>query len=484
MHFKDLHEFIGYLETKNDLVRIERQVSSELEITEIADRMVKSGGPALLFENVLGSKFPLVINLFGTHQRVAWALGVDSTDEVVSRVKKILGIINNPPKSLMDKLGTLTNLAGIAKAQPKLVKKGVCQEITLIGSEVDLNKLPILKCWPEDAGKFITLPLVISKDPISGHRNVGIYRMQIFDSATTGMHWQTHKVGASHLRKGIDHKIERMEVAVALGGDPTTIWSGSMPLPPDLDEFAVSGIIREKSVEMVKCKTIDVDVPANAEFVLEGYVIPGELRKEGPFGDHTGYYSLPQNYPVYHVTAITHRRNPIYPTTMVGRPPSEDFFMGKASERIMLPALQMTLPEVVDMNMPAEGIFTNYVLVSIKKEFPGHARKVMYGLWGIGQMSLVKGIVIFDEHVNIQDHSEVAWRLGANVDPKRDIIIVEGAIDDLDHASSTPKFGAKIGIDATSKDQSEGRTEEWPNEIIMDPAIKNLVDQQWSEYNL
>jgi 4-hydroxy-3-polyprenylbenzoate decarboxylase len=484
MKFKDLREFIAFLEDKGELRRISTTVSRDLEITELADRMVKSGGPALFFENVEGSTVPVVIGLFGTHQRVAWALGVDNVETITDRVRKLLGIAQGPPPGLIGKLRTAGDLIGLARSQPKIVGSGPCQEVVLEGEGVDLDLLPSLKCWPEDGGRFITLPLVISRDPDNGTRNVGIYRMQVYDKRTTGMHWQTHKVGAHHLRVRKSAGLDRMEVAVAIGGDPATMWSGSMPLPPGIDEIAVAGVIREEAVELVRCKTVDLEVPAQAEFVLEGYVVPGETRSEGPFGDHTGYYSPAEEYPVFHVTALTYRRDPIYPTTVVGRPPSEDFFMGKANERIMLPALQTAVPEVVDMNMPAEGIFTNYVLVSIRKEYPGHARKVMYALWGIGQMMLVKGIVVFDGHVDVQDLSEVAWRVGANVDPSRDLVIVEGAIDDLDHAATTSKFGSKIGIDATAKSRSEGMDRDWPPEIVMSEEIKKLVDGRWKEYGL
>ena len=484
MKFNDLREFIAFLEERGELRRIKTPVSRDLEITELTDRVVKSGGPALLFESVEGYDIPVVINLYGTHQRVAWALGVEHIDELTDRVRKLLGMAQGPPAGLMNKLRAARDVIGLARAQPKVVRSGPCQDVVITGEGLDVNMLPALKCWPMDAGRFITLPLVISRDPATGVRNVGTYRMQIYDGKSTGMHWQTHRVGAKHLRIGAEREIERLDVAVALGGDPTTTWSGSMPLPPDLDEIAISGVIRQEPVQMVRCKTVELEVPAQAEFVLEGYVTPGEVRSEGPFGDHTGYYSLADDYPVFHLTAITHRRDPIYPTTMVGRPPTEDYFMGKASERIMLPALQMAVPEIVDMNMPAEGIFTNYVLVSMKKEYPGHARKVMYALWGIGQMALVKGVVVLDDHVDVQDLSEVAWRLGANIDPARDIVIVEGPADDLDHAASTPRYGSKIGIDATAKGVDEGRSREWPPDIVMSEEIKRLVDGKWSEYDI
>ena len=484
MSFKDIREFVSFLEDKGELRRVRTAVSRDLEITELADRTVKSGGPALLFENVEGYSMPVAINLFGTHQRVAWALGVDSLDDLTERVRKLLAVVQGPPAGLKGKLGALGDLVGLARTQPKTVKKAPCQEVVITGDDVDIDMLPALKCWPMDAGRFITLPLVISRDPETGRRNVGTYRMQIYDGNTTGMHWQTHKVGAHHYRQGEMRGEDRLEVAVALGGDPTTIWTGSLPLPPDMDEIMVSGIIREQAVEMVKCKTVDLEVPAHSEIVLEGYVVPGELRAEGPFGDHTGYYSPADDYPVFHVTAVTHRREPIYPTTVVGRPPSEDFFMGKASERLMLPALQLTQPELVDINMPAEGIFHNLVLVSINKEYPGHPRKVMYALWGLGLLMLAKTIVVVDHDVNVQDLSEVAWRVTANIDPSNDTVFVEGPVDDLDHSASAPRYGSKMGIDATRKGAMDGRSREWPSDIVMTEEIRRLVDGKWDQYGI
>ena len=484
MSFKDLREFIAFLEEKGELRRVQTPVSCELEIAELADRTVKAGGPALLFENVEGYDMPVVINLYGSRERMAWALGVESLDELAERVRKLLGMLQGPPSGMLNKVRALGELVGLARTQPKTVAKGPCQEVVITGDDVDVNMLPALKCWPEDAGRFITLPLVISRDPETGRRNVGIYRMQIYDGKTTGMHWQTHKVGAHHARVGEERRQERLDVAVALGGDPTTVWTGSLPLPPDMDEIAVSGVIREEAVEMVRCKTVDLEVPAQAEIVLEGYVVPGELRPEGPFGDHTGYYSPADDYGVFHVTAITRRRDAIYPTTIVGRPPTEDFFMGKASERLLLPALQMTLPEVVDMNMPAEGVFHNLVLVSIKKEYPGHARKVMYALWGLGLLMLAKTIIVVDHYVTVQDLSEVAWRVTANLDPANDVVFVEGPVDDLDHSAALPRYGGKMGIDATAKGPMDGRTREWPADIVMSEEIKRLVDSKWSEYGI
>ena len=484
MKFKNLRDFIAFLDDKGELRRISAPVSCELEIAEIADRTVKSGGPALLFENVVGYDMPLAINLFGTHQRMAWGLGVERIDELTERIRKLLSLVQNPPTGLVNKMRTLGDLMGVAKTQPKSVSRAPCQQVVLMGDDADLNLLPALKCWPMDAGRFITLPLVISRDPVSGRRNVGIYRMQIYDSHTAGMHWQTHKVGAHHYRLGEEQRLDRLEVAVALGGDPATIWSGALPLPPDMDEIGAAGFVRDEAVEMVKCRTIDLEAPAQAEIVLEGYVVPGELRPEGPFGDHTGYYSPAEDYPVFHLTAITHRSEPIYPTTIVGRPPSEDFFMGKAIERVMLPAVQMTLPEVVDMNMPAEGVFHNLILVSMKKEFPGHPQKVMHALWGLGLLMLAKTIIVVDHFVDVQDLSEVAWRVTNNIDPANDVVFAQGPIDDLDHATPMPKFGSKMGIDATAKGRADGRAREWPADIVMSDQIKSLVDGRWKEYGL
>jgi len=482
MGYQNLREFIAFLESKNEIHYIDAPVSRDLEITEITDRAVKSGGPALYFRNVEGFTMPIVTNLFGTHQRMAWALGVDSTDDLTLKVREILGIVKTPPESLFDKLKTLKDMASIAKTQPKTVSSGPCQEVVKIGHKADLNSLPHLKCWPDDGGRFITMPLVISRDPITGKRNVGTYRMQVYDSNTAGMHWQSHKVGASHYRSGELQELEKMEVAVTLGSDPTTMWTGALPLPPDMDEIAVSGVVSNSSVKMVKCKTIDLEVPANSEVVLEGYVIPGELKEEGPFGDHTGYYSLEDDYPVFHLTAITHKKDPIYPATVVGRPPSEDYFMGKAVERLMLPALQLTLPEIVDINMPAEGVFHNLVIVSMKKEYPGHTRKVMNAIWGLGLMMLAKGIIIVDDNVNVQDLSEVAWRVSSNINPDTDLVITEGPVDDLDHSSPTPKYGSKLGIDATKKTEMDGRKRTWPPDVIMSDEMKSYVSKRWTEY--
>jgi 4-hydroxy-3-polyprenylbenzoate decarboxylase len=484
MKFTDLRDFVAFLERKGELRRIKTPVDSELEITEIADRVVKMGGPALLFENVTGYDMPVLINMFGTRQRMAWGLGVDNLDDVVERIEGLLQLMHGPPQGIINKLRTLGQIVHLGSFQPKTVSSAPCQEIVLNGDEVDLFQLPVLKCWPMDAGRFITLPLVITRDPETGVQNYGTYRMQVYDRNTTGMHWQTHKVGTRHYRISGERGEDRLPVAVALGADPATIWTGSAPLPPDMDEMIVAGFLREDGVDLVKGKTVDLMIPAQAEIVLEGYVVPGEERAEGPFGDHTGYYSMTDLYPVFHVTCLTRRRDPIYPATIVGRPPMEDYWMGKVTERLFLPALKLVLPEIVDINMPAEGVFHNLVIVSIKKEFPGHARKVMNGLWGLGLMSLAKTIVVVDHFVDVQNPSEVVWRVTNNIDPAQDLVINQGPIDDLDHASPTPKFGSKVGIDATQKGPLEGRTREWPPDILMDPEIKSLVDSKWSEYGI
>ena len=482
--FDDLSDFINFLEEKNQLVRISTPVSSELEITEIADRTIKNNGPALLFENVDDKNIPVAINLFGSEERMAFALGVDNLNELPGVVNKLIDLTKNPPKSILDKVKMLNELINISKSSPKLVKKAPCQDVVLTGDKINLFELPILKCWPDDAGKFITLPLVITRNLNTGQRNVGTYRMQIYDKNTTGMHWQTHKVGTAHYRKAEEMAQQKMEVAVAIGGDPLTIWSGSLPLPPDMDELLVAGVLKGSPIELVKCKTVDLEVPANCEFVLEGYINIGEQRIEGPFGDHTGFYSEPSEYPVFHLTAITHKDNPIYPAVIVGKPPTEDYFMGKASSKLMLPALQLTMPEIVDVHMPAEGLFHNFAIVSMKKEYPGHVQKVMYGLWGMGLMALTKIIVVVDDYVDVENISEVTWRIGTNIDPSRDLVILKGPTDDLDHASEVPKYGGKIGIDATSKGKVDGFNRDWPDEIVMSKEIKKLVEKKWDNYKI
>ncbi len=484
MRFKDIREFITLLDSRGELRRISVPVSRDLEITEIADRVSKQGGPALLFERVEGYDIPVLINAYGSSQRIAWALGVERLNDLSERVRKLLGLMQGPPQGIMDKLHTLGELRKMASYQPKTVRNAPCQEVVLTGDQVDLDRLPILTCWPLDGGRTITLPLVVTRDPETGTRNMGTYRMQVYDARTTGMHWQTHKVGTHHMRVAREEGRPRIDAAVALGADPTTLWTGTAPLPPEMEELLIAGFLREEGVELVRCKTVDLEVPAHAEIILEGYVDPEELRDEGPFGDHTGYYSPKDPYPVFHVTAITHRRNPIYVTTIVGRPPMEDYFMGKATERLFLPIIQMMLPEVVDMNMPAEGVFHNLVIVSIKKEYVGQPRKVMYALWGLGLMMLAKNIIVVDHSVDVQNLSQVTWRVTNNIDPSQDVQFAAGPLDDLDHASRIAKYGSKMGIDATAKGPTDGRTREWPPDILMSEEVKALVDGKWEQYGI
>jgi 4-hydroxy-3-polyprenylbenzoate decarboxylase len=376
-------------------------------------------------------------------------------------------------------------LAEMGSFFPKTVSTGPCKEVIRKRGEFSLFDFPILQCWPDDGGRYITLPMVFSKNPDTGKRNCGCYRLQIFDEQTTGMHWQTHKQGAEHYRRlHREGKTKRMEVAVAIGADPAAMYSAILPLPPDLDEMMIAGFLRSKPVEMVKCETIDIEVPANAEIVLEGYVELGELRTEGPFGDHTGFYSLADDYPVFHVECVTHRKDPVYATTIVGPPPMEDFYMGNAIERIFLPLMRLNLPEVRDIHMPAEGIFHNLILVAIRKSYPGQARKVMHGIWGTGQAMFSKCIVVVDEDVDVQNLSEVAWKALNNIDPQRDIEFVTGPVDSLDHASRLPNYGSKMGIDATRKWPGEGFTRPWPNVIRMSPEVREKVDGLWKKAGL
>ncbi|BAF59619.1 3-polyprenyl-4-hydroxybenzoate decarboxylase and related decarboxylases [Pelotomaculum thermopropionicum SI] len=475
-----MRAFMAELEKRGLLKRIKVEVDANLEITEISDRVVKSGGPALLFENVKGYQIPVVTNLFGTLERMKLALNVDNLDQVGEALLEIL----QPPdlSSLIDKLKALPRLAQLSSFLPKTVKSGPCKEV-IIKDNPSLAMLPVLKCWPEDGGPFITLPLVFTKDPETGRRNVGMYRMQVYDERTTGMHWHIHKDGAEHFNK-CKSRGNRMPVAVALGADPAVIFSAAAPLPAGIDEMIFAGFLRKEPVELVRCETVDVDVPAKAEIILEGYVDPWETRLEGPFGDHTGYYSLADYYPVFHLTCITHRKNPVYPATIVGRPPMEDAFIGKAVERIFLPLIRLQLPEVKDMNMPPEGVFHNCVIVSIKKRYPGQAKKVMSALWGMGLMMLAKLIIVVDEDVNVQNISEVMWRVFNNIDAGRDVMMVEGPVDALDHSSPLPHLGTKMGIDATRKWPSEGHLREWPRDIIMSEDVKKEVDRKWEKYGI
>jgi 4-hydroxy-3-polyprenylbenzoate decarboxylase len=471
-----LRDWIGLLEREDELVRIDTEVDPYLEITEINDRMVKSGGPALLFANPK-SRHPLLINQFGTERRMCMAFDAPSLDHVAKRLEDVLEM--QPPQGLAEKVRGLKKLKSIADSLPKTVRHGPAQQVVLEGDDVDLGLLPVQTCWPQDAGPFITLPAVITHDPKTGVRNLGMYRLQVIDRNTTAMHWQIHKDG----RMDYLATDGRLEVAVALGLDPVTTYSASAPLPKHIDELMLAGFLKGHPVELVRCKTVDLEVPANAEIVLEGYVQKDELTAEGPFGDHTGYYTPAEPFPVFHVTAMTMREDAIYPSIVVGKPPQEDAWLGKATERIFLPAVRMTVPEIVDYDLPVAGAFHNCVIVSIRKRFPAHAQKVMHAIWGLGMLSLSKSIVVVDEHVNVHDYEEVFFYVCANVDPKRDVLLTEGPLDHLDHAPTLQFQGGKLGIDATHKGPDEG-TREWPPEIEMTEEIKALVDSRWAEYGL
>src|SRR5438034_10971254 len=473
----DLRAWIDLLEREGELVRIGAEVDPDLEITEITERVVKAGGHALLFESVKGSPHPLLINQFGSERRMCLAFDAPSLDSVAARLEEVLQM--QPPQGLAEKVRGLRKLKSIADSQPKRVRSGPCQELVLTGEDVDLDALPIQHCWPGDAAPFITLPAVITKDPRTGGRNVGMYRMQKLDALTTAMHWQIHKDGRADylLADG------RLDVAVALGLDPVTTYAASAPLPKHVDELMLAGFLRGEPVELVRGATVDLEVPASAEIVLEGYVQKDDLAEEGPFGDHTGYYTAAEPFPVFHVTAATLRRDAIYPSIVVGKPPQEDAWLGKATERIFLPAIRMTVPEIVDYDLPVAGAFHNCCIVSIRKAFPGHAQKVMHAIWGLGMLSLTKAIVVVDEWVDVHDYEEVLFRVGANVDPQRDVLITEGPLDHLDHAPTRQFYGGKMGIDATHKGPEEG-TREWPSEIEMTPEVKALVDRRWVEYGI
>ena len=549
MAYDDLRDWIKTLEKAGELKRITEEVSPELEITEITDRVSKigagpragarigaahgsyaPGGPALLFENVKGHPgHKVLINQFGSERRMAMALGVARLDEIAGR---ITGLMNMKPPSggLFDKLKMLPQLAELGNLFPKTVsaKDARCKEV-IVRENFDLNAFPILKCWPLDGGRFITLPLVHTRDPKGGKRNIGMYRMQVYDGQTTGMHWQRQKVAAEHYRNALRAaalwsgdeagsnsarvammaesaggsvsipdgpigglpqvslgklKGSRLEVAVAIGTDPATTFSAIVPAPPEVEEFMIAGFLRGKPVEIVMCETVDLEVPAQAEIILEGYVELGELRSEGPFGDHTGFYTMTDQYPVFHLTAITHRKDPIYAATIVGKPPMEDAWMGKAVERIFLPAMRMQIPEIVDIHLPVEGVFHNLMLVSIRKSYAGQARKVMNAIWSLGQAMFTKIIIVVDEDCDVQDVGEVVLRVTNNIDPERDIQFTLGPIDSLDHSSRLPNYGSKMGIDATRKWKAEGFERPWPAMIEMDGATKERVDALWGKLGL
>jgi 4-hydroxy-3-polyprenylbenzoate decarboxylase len=540
--YDDLREWIKTLEKHGELKRIREEVSPELEITEITDRVSKAGkrdqgsgnsyapgGPALLFENVKG--FPghkVLINQFGSERRMALALGVEKLDEIAERIRELMNV--KAPEGLLDKLKMLPQLGALSNAFPKTVsaKDAPCKQV-ILREGFDLNAFPILKCWPHDGGRFITLPCVHTRNPQTGRRNIGMYRMQVFDGQTTGMHWQRQKIAAEHYREALRTAAfwsgeeagnasarvammaetaggaaavptgpigglpqvalgkvngSRMEVAVAIGTDPATTFAAIVPAPPEVEEFLIAGFLRGKPVEIVKCETVDLEVPAQAEIVLEGYVELGDLREEGPFGDHTGFYTLTDLYPVFHLTCITHRRDPIYAATVVGKPPMEDAWMGKAVERIFLPAMKMTIPELVDIHLPAEAVFHNLMIVSIKKSYPGQARKVMHAIWSLGQAMFTKCIVVVDEDCDVQNIGEVVLRVANNIDPERDIQFTLGPVDSLDHASRLPNYGSKMGIDATRKWKAEGFERPWPAEIEMDAGTKARVDAMWKRLGL
>jgi 4-hydroxy-3-polyprenylbenzoate decarboxylase len=464
--YSDLNEFIGDLDKRKWLSRVRESVSPDLEIAAVTDGACKSagGGPGLLFERPTGFDIPVATNLFGSMARMCLALGVGSLEEIAREIDDLM--TPKMPTGLLGTLKMVPMLDRLRDLMPKIVKDAPCQEI--IKRDGSLDELPILKCWPDDGGRYVTFPLVITRDPETGVRNVGTYRMQVFDGRTTGMHWQRHKGGAQHYRVA-ERMGKRLEVAVALSPEPALAYSATAPMPEGLDEFLLAGFLSRRRVELVKGVTVDLEVPANAHIVLEGYVEPGERRREGPFGDHTGFYSLPEDFPVFHLQCLTMRKKPVYLTTVVGIPPQEDYYLGKASERIFLPMIRKTLPEIVDMNFPAEGIFHNIVLVSIDKRYPGHARKIMNAFWGLGQLMFSKTIVVVDKDVDVQDLSEVAWIAGTHIDPQRDIQFTRGPMDDLENASDLPAFGSKMGIDATRKWASEGFPREWPSRIVTTP---------------
>ena len=544
MAYDDLRDWIAALDRAGELRKIRTEVDPILEITEITDRVSKMpaknnggrasspGGPALLFQNIKGHPgAQVLINQFGSARRMDLALEVETLDEVADRIRQFMDV--KSPQGFLDKVKMLPMLAEMGKFFPKTVSTGPCKEV-IRRDNFSLDEFPILQCWPKDAGRFITLPCVVTRDPKTGKRNVGMYRMQVYDGGTTGMHWQRQKVGAEHYRERMraaadedradkgrvgtgaparpagqspaataraavdimarssggslipegDRPTGKMEVAVAIGTDPAITFSAIVPAPPDVEEYLIAGFLRQKPVELVKCETVDLEVPATSEIILEGHVNLDELRTEGPFADHTGFYSLEDLYPVFHLSCITHRKNPIYSTTIVGKPPMEDGWMGKAVERIFLPLMRLTIPEIVDINLPVEGVFHNLMIVSIKKSYPGQARKVMNAVWSLGQAMFTKCILVVDEDVNVQDIGEVTLKVLNHIDPERDIQFMLGPVDSLDHASRLPNYGSKMGIDATRKWASEGFTRPWPDEILMDEKTKAMVDKKWKDLGI
>ena len=475
MH-RDLDDFISALDKRGWLRHVTEAVSPDLEICAVTDIASKSpdGGPALLFEKPTGHTIPVATNLFGSMSRMCLALGVDSLDEIAKEIEELTS--PKPPTGVMDVIKMAPMMSRLADLMPKTVRDAACQEV--VSEEATLDELPILRCWPEDGGPYITFPLVITKDPETGTRNIGTYRMQVFDGRTTGMHWQQHKGGAQHYRVA-ERLGTRLEVAVVLSPAPALAYAATAPMPEGLDELLLAGLLSRRRVELVKCRTVDLEVPASAQIVLEGYVEPGERRREGPFGDHTGFYSLADDFPVFHLQCVTRRTRPTYLTTIVGIPPMEDYYIGRASERIFLPLIKKTTPEIRDMHFPAQGIFHNLVIVSIDKRYPGHARKIMHTLWGLGQLMFSKVIVVVDEDVDVHDEREVAWIVGTHMDPERDIQFTHGPVDDLDQASPLPAYGSKMGIDATRKWASEGFAREWPKRIVTTEAAGQRAAAIW-----
>lgn len=479
MAYKDLRDFLGCLRTNGELMEIDREVDPDLEIAEIASRIVKKGGPALLFKRVRGYQTPVLINAFGSFRRMSLALGVPS---IQAAAEDLDAFINSEvPDNILAKIKSLPKLKRLARVAPRTVQKAPCKEIILKGESVSLDDFPIIRCWPKDAGKYITLPLVFTRDPDSGILNAGCYRIQVFDKKTVAMHWHIHKHGAFHYKKKVTHN-RPLEVAVVIGADPVVTYAASTPLPEGIDEMLLAGFLRKKPVPMIPCETLDLQVPASAEIVLEGLIYPEERRQEGPFGDHTGHYSVSEPYPVLHIHCITHRKDPIYQTTVTGRPPMEDWYMGQTSVKLFKPLLKKTIPELVDICLPKEGVFHNLAIVSINKQYPHQAKKVMHSLWGLGQLIFTKIVIVVDADVNVHDVSEVLFHVGNNIDPKYDVILAEGPSDSLDHAARRKNFCSKMGIDATIKIAEEDYSWQWPEPIESSPEIAGLVDERWREY--
>jgi 4-hydroxy-3-polyprenylbenzoate decarboxylase len=478
MAYKHLQDFVARLEKEGELMRISASVSSRLEIGEITDRVSKQKGPALLFENVQGSEFPVLINAFGSSRRMAMALGAETLDEKAAELEELM----DWAFSQMGRLDVMSFFPKLKWARiflPHRVFNAPCQQV--VDHDPDLSTLPVLTCWPGDGGPFFTLPLVITRDPETGAQNMGMYRMQVFDKNTTGMHWHHHKDGAHYFQK-YKERGEIMSVAVALGDDPAVTYAATAPLPEGISELFFAGYLRGKPVETVKCITSDLQVPAQAEFILEGYVDPEEpLHREGPFGDHTGYYSLEEDYPVFHVTCITRRKKPVFPATIVGQPPMEDCYMAKATERIFLPLLKKLVPEIIDMNLPLEGVFHNCAVISIRKRYAGQVHKVCNSIWGMGQMMYTKMIILVDHDVDVQNLSHVMWKVFNHIAAERDLIMSQGPLDALDHASPRARFGTRLGVDATRKGPLDGHEREWPDDIVMSDEIKKQVDLRWKE---